>query len=715
MDFRIADTFTVSLGRLTGDEQKAVKTTAFDLQVNPATPGHQFHKLDKARDKNFWSVRVSSDIRLIVHRTSSSLLLAYVDHHDAAYDWAERRRLEAHPQTGAAQLVEIRERVQEVVIPKYVEQATTKPALFAAAPTDDLLACGVPLDWLADVRTVTEDSLLVLADRLPAEAAEALLDLATGVVPKALRADPLEERRARDFIAADIAKEPEAQAADAIPEAVMLADAFQHPDAQRRFRTVESREELERALEYPWDRWTVFLHPAQAESVRRMYGGPARIAGAAGTGKTIVALHRAVFLAKEHPDARVLLTTFSNSLASALRTRLRRLVGNSPMLAERIDVAPLSAVARRLFERNFGKARVASTDWISTTSKEALESSGVSISLAFVIAEWDQVVDAWQIDSWESYRDVVRLGRKKRLPEKQRASLWTVFERVRAALAQEGLTTSASMLTRLARELAPDKPPFDYVVVDEAQDISVPELRFIAALGAGRPDALFLAGDLGQRIFQMPFSWKSLGVDVRGRSRTLRVNYRTSHQIRLQADRLLGQEIADVDGNVEDRRGAMSVFNGPSPTVETFDSVEAERDAVARWLRERSEEGYRPDELGVIVRSPDQIERARSIVEAADLPVKVLDETVETTSGIASICTMHLAKGLEFRAVAVVACDEDVLPLKSRLDGAGEESDLEEAYNTERQLLYVACTRARDQLFVSGVRPESEFLGDLKG
>src|SRR5437870_5425876 len=128
MDFLIADTFTDSLARLTGDEQKAVKTTAFDLQVNPAIPGLNFHKLDKAKDKNFWSVRVSSDIRLIVHKTQSSLLLCYVDHHDKAYNWAERRKLEAHPKTGAAQLVEIRERVQEIVIPTYVEAPTPSRA-----------------------------------------------------------------------------------------------------------------------------------------------------------------------------------------------------------------------------------------------------------------------------------------------------------------------------------------------------------------------------------------------------------------------------------------------------------------------------------------------------------------------------------------------------------------------------------------------------------
>src|SRR5450756_573153 len=190
MEFRIADTFTDSLARLTGEEQKAVKTTAFDLQINPANPGMSFHKLDKARDKNFWSVRVNRDIRLIVHKSDASLLLCYVAHHDGAYDWAERRKLETHPKTGAAQLVEIRETVKEVFVPVYVQTelplaaSPDRKPLFAAMSDDELLGYGVPAEWLSDVKKADEDTLLLLTDHLPAEAAEALLELATGGKPR---------------------------------------------------------------------------------------------------------------------------------------------------------------------------------------------------------------------------------------------------------------------------------------------------------------------------------------------------------------------------------------------------------------------------------------------------------------------------------------------------------------------------------------------------
>jgi superfamily I DNA/RNA helicase len=250
--------------------------------------------------------------------------------------------------------------------------------------------------------------------------------------------------------------------------------------------------------------------------------------------------------------------------------------------------------------------------------------------------------------------------------------------------------------------------------ITEAQDVSIAQLRFLNAIGADRPNSLFFAGDLGQRIFQQPFSWKSVGVDIRGRSRTLHVNYRTSHQIRMQADRLLGPELSDVDGHAEERQGTVSVFNGPAPAISTFGNRDEEITAVGTWLVERGKEGITANEIGVFVRSDAEIDRARAAVTAAGFPFKVLDERVETISGYVSISTMHLAKGLEFRAVVVMACDDEIIPLQERMETVADDTDLEEVYNTERHLLYVACTRARDHLLITSVDPGSEFLDDLR-
>jgi hypothetical protein len=694
MKFCIADSFQTALCRLSAQEQKGVKETVFDLQMNPAAQGLQFHRIDKSKDPNFWSVRVNRDIRLIVHKTEGSFLICYVAHHDDAYTWAERRRIETHPKTGAAQIVEVRERVQEIVVHKPVEPErpakpirVVLPPLFPSITDEELLTYGVPVDWLADVKAATEDTIFDLADHLPREAAEALLDLAVGTKPQ---------------IPAAIA-----------PEAV---SPFEHPDAQRRFRVMEDVEELKRALDFPWDQWTVFLHPSQRQVVEQSFSGPARVSGSAGTGKTVVALHRAANILRMHPQARLLLTTFSLPLANALEGKLRILTGEDTRIVPRATVLPFKGVAYELFTLAFGHhPRAATEDQIRGALKTAAgEASMTSFTPRFLASEWLNVVDAWQLSSLKAYQDVPRLGRKNRLGVKQREKLWPVFVRAKQIIEAQGLLTWPSIFGQITAHFSQraDKP-FTHAVIDEAQDLGVPELRMLAAITPNGPDALFFAGDLGQRIFQEPFSWKALGVDIRGRSRSLKVNYRTSHQIRQAADRLLPKIVQDVDGNEQDRRGTVSVFNGPDPEIRTYADAGRETEGVAGWIKKAVADGIAAAEIGIFVRSNDQLARARAAVKAAGHTQMELSERLEQPQGRIAIGTMQLAKGLEYKAVAVVACDDDVLPLQERIESASDESELDEVHDTERNLFYVACTRARDRLLVSGVQPASEFFADL--
>ena len=319
------------------------------------------------------------------------------------------------------------------------------------------------------------------------------------------------------------------------------------------------------------------------------------------------------------------------------------------------------------------------------------------------------------VDTWVAYRDVQRLGRKTRIGGAQREILWSIFERVWQELERRELITESGLFRRVAQYLAlTQNRPFDFAVVDEAQDMGIAELLMLTEIvNTQQPDCLFFTGDLGQRIFQQPFSWKAVGVDLRGRSQNLTINYRTSHQIRIAADRLLPSSLADVDGNVEDRRNTVSVFNGLSPTIEICADVEREIQLVSQWIVERLQAGLQPDEIGVFVRDPAQLDRAiAAITKSGATPVE-LNSQIVFTRGCIAVSTMHLAKGLEFRAVVVMACDDEVLPLQSRIEDIADESDLEEVYNTERHLLYVACTRARDFLLISGIDPASEFLTDL--
>jgi len=669
------------------DEQKSVKTTVFDLQTNIEHPSLKFHKLDKAKDRNFWSVRASGDLRIIIHKSADSLLLCYVDHHDKAYEWGERRKLETHPKTGAAQIVEVRETVKEIVVKKYIEEEHKIPKrpVLSHVSEEDLLGYGVPSEWVKDVREADEDTLMALAERFPSEAAEALLELATGGRP--------------------------------LPREAVTAgtDPFAHPDAQRRFRLMTDQEELAQALDFPWEKWAVFLHPDQRDLVERDFSGPARVLGSAGTGKTIVAIHRAVHLARKNPDARVLLTTFSGTLASSMKEKLRCLIGRDPRLMERIDVESLDSLGLRLHKVHSGNVSLVDSETLSSYIRDsAQEVQEHRFRQRFLESEWEQVVDAWQLRSWDDYRDVTRLGRRVRLNEGQRKILWEIFSKVWERLDRAKSKTLAGVFHSLVGVYGQQGgSPYDFAVIDEAQDIGISQLRFFAALLGAKENGLFFTGDLGQRIFQQPFSWKSLGVEVRGRSRTLKINYRTSHQIRMQADRLLAQETKDADENVQKREGTISVFSGPPPWLERHKNPEAESNSIAAWIKERIADGINPDEFAIFVRSSAELARAKEAVVKAGASVQILGEKLKPLSGSISISTMHLAKGLEFRAVVVMACDHEVLPLQERISAVGDPGDLEEVYESERQLLYVACTRARDCLLVSGVEPASVFLDDL--
>lgn len=685
MNFHLADTFTAAYDKLNGQEQKAVKASVFDLQLDPSGRGLRMHRIDNSNDPNFWSLRVNRDIRLIVHKTGSSLLVAYVDHHDKAYAWAERRRIEAHPKTGAIQIVEVRERVEEIAKPEQFDfvypndnaapepESRSVPKHFSSLSDDSLLEVGVPADWLSDVRAANEDEFFALSEHLPAEASEALLEYAaTGKFPAKATLD--------------------------------LVDPFAHPDTQRRIRLITDSEELEQALSYPWEKWGVFLHPSQRDLVDREFRGPARAAGSAGTGKTVVAIHRAVRLAKANPEARVLLASFSDPLAAAMAKKVLVLAPENGGIVPRITTLSFRGAAEQLYQLEHGvRPRIAS----DTRLKEKLLSAAKAQSLVgfserFLLSEWSNVIDAWGIGSGEEYATVKRMGRKSRLGPKQREKLWPVFEEVRSKLNAEGLKTWSDVFTELASSFAGKaEKPFDHIVLDEAQDLAPAELRFFAAIAPATSDALFLAGDIGQRIFQHPFSWAGLGVDVRGRSHTLRVCYRTSQQIRSTVDGLLPPKLRDVDGLEDERTGVVSVFNGPEPEIRRFESLEDERSAARSQIEDWLSANIEPREIGIFVRTPGLVARARDVV--AGLPGEA-----EITVG-----PMNLAKGLEFRAVVVLACDEGVLPLDERVADAADEAELDEIYETERRLLYVACTRARDQLLVTAIEPGSEYLADL--
>ena len=375
MQFLIADTFTSSLGKLTDNEQKQVKTSAFDMQMNPANPGLQFHKLNAARDPNFWSVRSiaifgssSTGPRAGSCCVTSIIMMMPT----SGVSGASSRHIQRPAQRSLSRLGR---RLKKSLFPPTLRcqksrfLSTRPKRVYGRRPVGIRGAGRLDSDLLA----ANEDQILELVDHLPAEAAEAVIELAAGGIP-------------------------------AIPEKPKPdEDPLTIPTRSDVFEWFEDADMLALALDYPWEKWTVFLHPSQKAIVEKKFNGPARVSGSAGTGKTIVALHRAVFLARQDHEARILLTTFSDPLARNLEEKLRILCGSSPRLRERVEVASLNSVALRLAKSVKGMLPVADEDRLLGVLTDVLQGCEYSElgSEQFVIKEWLEVVDAWQLDSWE--------------------------------------------------------------------------------------------------------------------------------------------------------------------------------------------------------------------------------------------------------------------------------------------------------------------------
>ncbi|MDX9721910.1 MAG: 3'-5' exonuclease [Myxococcota bacterium] len=676
----IADSLASSLNKLDALSQALVKQNVFDFQVNPEQPSFQAHRIESARDKGFWSLRVNRDLRIVVHRSGETHVLCYVAHHDEAYRWAERRRLEVHPETGAAQMVVLDERVEEVVR-RVVREVPVDPPVFAKYESDYLLALGVPLEYLDAARQVAQPQLFELLDLLPAEAAERLFDLAAGrIVPRPGRAE---------------------------------GTAFEHPDAQRRFKIVATSEDLRLALEAGWEKWTVFLHPSQRAAVEKRYKGPAKVSGGAGTGKTVVALHRAVRLARLG-RGRVLLTTFSSTLASRLSQHLDHLLAADDEARQRLTVMHLHKLARDLWVKgNRRKLRIADDRKVLEQHLREAERScgGSGFDLPFLRAEWEQVVLANDVRTWDQYKAVSRVGRGISLGAKQRKKLWTVFELARASLGAAGLLSweqtcheAAALLETLPQER------FAHVVADEVQDFGYPELLLLRRLVLDGEDDIFLCGDPGQRIYKMRSSWGAAGINIRGRSTRLRVNYRTTEQIREFASAILDERVEDGDGEAVERE-TVSLLSGPEPEVKGFATAADEVEAVTAWIRALLAQGYAARELAVFGRIESiLVERAQTAVEGAGLQWARLRDDQTLGEDHAAVGTMHRAKGLEFKVVVIMGCDRGLLPLGAALRDLADPVDRAAIHEQEKSLLYVAATRARERLLLTYAGEPSELL-----
>ena len=682
-------------------QQRKVRTLITRFTADPTSSGLNYEHV-KAAD-NLRSLRIDRSYRAIVLKPDSGSvhLMLWADKHDEAYDWARRHHCRVNPDTGALQIYEPQEPSEAVYSEADPADIAPPPAPFAGLRDRQLCRLGVPDAMLPEVRALDGEATLdAIQKRLPLEAYESLFLYLAG--------DSYEE-----LIRYREALDDEVDTDD-------IAKALERMESRGRFVVVDDEMELEEVLSAPLEKWRVFLHPSQRRLVERKWNGPVRVLGGAGTGKTVVAMHRARWLARNLPEGeRILFVTFTRNLAADIKNNLRSIC--SPQEMRRIEVTNLDRwVYRCLRRRNYdfqivynrGKA-----PWNEVWQQAlALKDSGLNLPDAFYADELDQIVLANGITTEAEYLRVARKGRGTALRRAQRARVWPVFEDYRLNLSLQGGKEVDDAYRAAAELLADDRGGLAYTaaIVDEAQDMGAQAYRLIRALVPEGPNDLFIVGDGHQRIYgRSRVVLGQCGTRIVGRSHKLRLNYRTTEETRSWAVRLLdGREIDDLDGGLDDHKGFKSLTHGPSPQVIVLDSAEQQTAFIVRWLGDLAERGESLRSTCIVARTQAERDSVGQAIEEAGLSGVVLEQYLPDDAGddAVRLATMHRVKGLEFDRVIMASVNEGVVPLPKATQGHADDSAREWAETEERALVYVAATRARKELLVLGHGKASSFV-----
>jgi len=699
----IAKDFLPGYARLDKQVQRAVDE-AFAKFGTASFAGQHLEKLEGARDPRIRTIRLTQSHRGIVlapeHGETYVLLRALP--HDEAYRWVSRNECSVNPATGALEVMDVTaiQQVGAVVAP--ARGGGRAGELLAGSTVKDLVQLGI------------SEALVPLVRRLDSEAE---LDALTALLPEG-QADAL-RMLAAGYTIEDAWAELVAGEDPGPVDPTDVAAALGRPASQSTFHLVEGPDELLDILSAPFAQWRVFLHPAQRRLAYRPrpYRGPVRITGGAGTGKTVVAMHRAKALADRLGGGRILFTTFTRNLARAIEENLRLLGG--PELLAKVDVLNVDRLAYQVVREAEGAPpRVPREEEQELLWEQAaLEHTDLELSPAFLKQEWLQVVLAQGIDSRDEYLAAPRSGRGVRLARRQRALVWKAIEDVSNRLAQSRARTYPQMAEAAARFLAVRSvKPYRHVIVDEAQDLHPAQWRMLRAAVPVGADDLFVVADTHQRIYEHRVTLSRVGIDVRGRSHRLRLNYRGTQEIlRWSLGLLTGEVFDDLDDGTETLMAFHSQLHGQEPTARGYLSWHDERAAVVSSVRGWIEQGVPPDEIGVAARMGHIAEETGKALSGAGVPVRVLsrDGGAKDRRGV-EVGTMHRMKGLEYRCVAVVdVCQEHVPPPRALTSASEDPLQRQQDLQRERCLLYVACTRARDCLRVSWSGVPSPFLEPL--
>ncbi len=701
----MSDEFLDALMQVPKTQRKKVQKFIRMFRRNPTMPGFNYETIENSADPNMRSVRIDQSYRaiLLAPKQGNVYVLLWVDNHDDAYDWAQRKRCVVHPETGSLQVFSVDE--TEYIEPSEVEDDEGPAPLFDEFRSRELRRLGVPDELLGVVRQFrSQQDLEDAAERLPDEVYEALFWLSEGDEFEAVhRAVVMHET-------------PTVDTED-------FAAALDNPQSQRRFVVVDD-ENLEQVLDASIEKWRVFLHPMQRKIVELNLDGKSgsiRVLGGAGTGKTVVAMHRAVYLAKEiftDPRDRILFTTFTSNLAQDIEANLKKICDEETL--KRIEIVHLDkwvgnflraqGYAKKI--RYYGYGTELYDLWQEALT---LKPEDIDLPASFYREEWEYVVQTQGCSTLRDYLRARRIGRGVALRRPQRQAIWQVFELYRNLLDERGLRERADAI-RDARHLLEEKGsllPYKSILLDEAQDMGEEAFKLIRAMIPASSNDLFIVGDGHQRIYRKPVVMKHCGINIQGRTHAykLRINYRTTDEIRQFAVRLLENiDVDDLDGEVDNSDEYKSLIHGEAPIIKTADTFDEEVAHIVSFVRDLDEKKRKATCL--VARTQELVDRYQSAMNANNIETYSIsrDSFDDRSKGGLRIATMHRVKGLEFNNVIVAGVNAGTVPYQKHLDDTSDGAVREDLETRERALLYVAVTRARNTVLLTSHGTPSSFL-----
>lgn len=678
---------------------------------NPAGNGLNLESVEGSKDKSLKSLRLDQNYRAIAFETATDIMFVHVNAHDLAYRWAEGRRVKLDTALNRIRIVEEIEQVQQTV-----DIDVTPTGLFAAFKDKKLTSLGVADEGIAIARSIeTEEQLEASEDRFDPLSFDVLYALAAGY----------SEEEVYSIVGNEVGGAE--NTGDKTFEELLTTE-----ESRQTIFTPQNIEELRRFFDGELEGWRVWLHPVQRKLAYKDYNGPAMVRGGAGTGKTVVAMHRAKCIADQlaadpkRQGQKVLVTTFTTTLAKDIETNLRTLCpehmsGSTP----RIEVINLDRWASQyLKKKQFDRNVVTSEedqDQIANLWLEVFDTYTPpdGLSEAFVKAEWEQIVQAKGLDDLNSYLKASRAGRGTPLNRAKRKELWNIFAFYRAKLLQSGLVERDDVYREAVPLLLsePGKHGYASVIVDEAQDMGEQAFKLIRALIpetlAGDKNSIFIVGDAHQRIYNRRASMSACGINIVGRSRKLKLNYRTTHEIRAWAVSVLkGVYVDDLNDGEDTLDGYASIEHGMAPQLSGYGSDVEELNALVQWVSELPSDKIRDSEIGVLAFTNKQLKVIQEQFSKAGVKSLMLtsDKADDQKSAGVRLCTMHRSKGLEFKAVAIPFMSSSLFPPKWLLDKAIDEADREDIEIQFKSLLHVAATRAKAFLRVSWSGEPSDFV-----